>query len=62
MAIALAFHAMSIGEDFEKMAERLDELNETDLGVVCKNKADFDALNDQVKLVPNRGDASKHKI
>jgi hypothetical protein len=62
VAIALAFHAMSTGEDFEKMADQLDELNETDLGVVCKNKADFDALNEQVKPVPDRGDATKHKI
>jgi len=62
VAIALAFHAMSTGEDFEKKADHLDELNETDLGVACKTKADFDALNEHVKPVPNRGDATKHKI
>lgn len=62
VAIALAFHAMSIGEDFEKMTDELDELNGTDLGVACKRKALFDDLNEQVKLVPNRGDMTKHKI
>lgn len=62
VAIALAFHAMSTGEDFETMADRLDELNETDLGLACKRKADFDALNEQLKPMPNRGDATKHKI
>jgi nicotinamidase-related amidase len=62
VAITLAFHAMSTGEDFETMADQLDEMNETDLGVACKRKADFDALNEQVKPVPNRCDATKHKI
>jgi hypothetical protein len=62
VAMALAFHAMSMGEDFGKMTDELDELNCTDLGVAFKRKALFDDLNEQVKLVPNRGDMTKHKI
>ena len=62
MAITLAFHAMSIGEDFENMVEDLDDLNDTDLGVTCNRKAFFDVMNDQLKLATNRHDTTKSKI